>query len=273
MRPVTKVRLLAPPQDVQPALGRLISALGAYCSFSERPLHDYAGLWNPSSSDLATDQDRASDDLLLIDVSTQRIAQASRLTPWPELLRPDVDLTFTLDDRSPITYAPQEVQVTYIDETGAPVGDPVLETFVFATGHTDAAASTIAAYGLNSAWYDAGRAELRIPLADHLAMVDTRLQEQTAAWTKATASAERLSSIPDPEHARVFVDHVRLTVAATGYWSVWATVFWRRFSNPQMLRRLLVGPAGDTGPSDRLRSTGAAPGPQVFPGTRLDGLP
>jgi hypothetical protein len=282
MRPVAKTSVPSTELAAHPALALLINVLGPYCSYSERLLPDVAGVWNAQAGAAQPPEKPAADDwdnLLPVDVATLAAA-AANMKP-ADVLRPDRDVTFTVTDASPLVYALEPVQVIYLDDEGKPRGDAVTEQHVIVHGRTDRAKATIDAFALNTRYFDAGRGELRIPRSDYLSMVDTRLHDRKRVWDRATEAASAAASIDQPAMRNLLLDQIRLTASGSGYWSVWATVFWQRFRDAAMLRRLLMEPPESLRRTLQMRAaTGVEPAPHstgpgphnAFPGTRSDWL-
>ena len=285
MRPVLKAHLpdwaFGLPADVL-----LMHAVGEYCSFCERPLtaetwvwHKRAGtdpvvaLWEMFLGETLIRREAGRIDrsqwrnVLLLDVNCY-VAQRDRERVSPKgFLMPDEEpVCFRLDGDSPVTYDLRDVRVVVTD-----AGDNVLEEsvvpLVIANGHDEAANATIAHFQLNSRYFNPDRAEYRIPRSDSLSAVDRRVQQRTEVWKMATRLADIISMAGSREvgSINVPIENARLTIAAAGFWSTWATVLWKRTGGDRtLLRRLLLPPGLDWT---------VGPGPHnPFPGTRRDWL-
>lgn len=281
MRPLAKPPL---SDDVRaediPAF--LLTQLGPFCAFSERPLRDVFRIWTalawpPMPEPVALRP--LWEELLPIDPTTLQAA----LSRWPILLgrpgilAPDRDDTFFLTGPSPFTYDMEEVTTWYLNDDGSPEGDPQVEMHVIVRGHGAAARATIDLFALNSIYYDPRTGELRIPRRSYLRMDDSRLQERTAAWNRATQAAALAAEVNEATRPLI-LDQIRMMAAMTGFWSVWATVFWKRFEDAETVRRVTVEPmrtfvavtAEVIAPRPFALS---GPGPHnAFPGTRAAGL-
>ena len=172
---------------------------------------------------------------------------------------------FRLDGDSPITYDLRDVMVVVTDG-----GDRVIEEsivpLVIADGHDEAASATIAHFQLNSRYFDPDRMEYRISQSDTLSAADRRVQQRTEVWKMATRLADIISMAGSREEgsSTVPIENARLTIAAAGFWSTWATVLWKRTGGDRTLlghcssRRAWTGrwAPGPTIPSRALEGTG-----------------
>lgn len=284
MRPLA--RMHAPPRAAaeRPAFASLMNAYGPYCAISERPLHEMAHAWHAGSqaevSRVASPADWG--ELLLLDADTYAAAQGAEAAGADTgLMLPHRDLTFALDESSPFTYALEDVAVVQLDDNGQPLGATTTEPLAIVRAHDPRAQATIDRFALNSAYFDQERSTLRIPRSAYLSMQDQRLFERTLAWQRADQVAASLAGVDGATRQEPLVAQLRLLAAATGFWSVWATVLWRRFHDKELLRRVLAEPEARTRRLLRLRAESTAvpadapigPGSHnAFPGTRIDWL-
>jgi hypothetical protein len=285
MRPVSKPRL---PDFVfgLSAEVLLFHALGEYCSLCERPLPAESWCWHKrlgtegdvarvegaNSETIVPSEPRRMDrsdwhNVLMLDWNCY-LAQRDRKADVPlSLLLPDESsVCFRVDRDSPLTYRLEAVTLIITGPEGQVLDKRERES-VIVEGHTEAARETINYFALNTRYFDAARREFRIPEADALSLADRRVNQRTRVWHMATRLAETLAEFRSREGPEIdlLIENARLAIAAAGFWSTWATVFWRKL-NPDrpLLRRLLL-------PRDQDWTVG--PGPHnLFPGTREDWL-
>ena len=278
MRPLAR----PPPDMLRPAdhPAASLGLFGPYCAFSERPLRDVFALWSGPDSMPPFGPEADWNAVLPIDPTTLEAALLRLTLPsaTEPILRPDRDDTFSLTGDSPFTYDLEQVRVWYLDDEGAPEGEPTVEEHVIVRGRTDRAQATVRLFALNSIYYDEHQGELRIPRSAYLRMDDSRLQERTAAWLRAE-EASQLAAQAEGAFARtLLLDQIRVMASMTGFWSVWATVFWNRFEDLETVRRVTIEPARTAaadggGPAERPAPALSGPGPHnAFPGTRADGI-
>jgi hypothetical protein len=195
------------------------------------------------------------------------------------ILWPDHDDTFSLTGDSPFTYGLSEIRVWYLDDEGRPEGEPAIEQHAIVRGSTPEAEATVRLFALNSIYYEEGAGELRIPRAAYLRMDDSRLQERTAAWQRAEQAAAVVAQADSGFTRTLLLDQIRVMASMTGFWSVWATVFWKRFEDMEIVRRVTIEPLRKSMIEGAGLEGGvgqpffAGPGPHnAFPGTRADGI-
>lgn len=273
MRPIDRDR--TPPGFGLRDFTDLLQGFGPYCSFCERPLPDEVWLWNKRAGSVFSSSSHPLiwpgwvwGDLLLLDrncaLSHKQRRHRYRQRLVGRLLTPDdEELSFRHGEKSPIEYALKAVSLVIIDEDGAGVSRRN-EEFALAIGHTDAAIRTIDHFALNTRYFTAGtdgnQDELRIPEADYLSALDRRVEQRTQVWRMAESIARILSEASGTDQQSALIDEARLTIAAAGFWSTWATVLGRLLSEDFLLSLLA--------PSGRPNWT-SGPGPHnTFPGTR-----
>ena len=273
MRPVEKRGLPADPFG-PPLVAYLLQKLGPYCSFCERPLPDECWLWDKSSgfqlsSALIPITQTAVNwsDLFILDRNCA-LAHEQRRAYYRQalgglLLMPDDDEpSFRVRGPSPITYSLKKFQSIVIDEEGKEITRTDVDA-VLATGFTDEAIRTIEHFGLNTRYYDQATGVFRIPEDEYDSAYDRRVSQRTEAWRMAERLAGIIANTEESEFQNRLIDEARLTIAAAGFWSTWATVLSEQISSTGTLLRLLRAP-------DELEWT-AGPGPHnTFPGTRTD---
>lgn len=281
LRPATAGKLLGE----EPASAVLMAAFGPFCMLSERPLPSVSHVWHAGRArEVENDRARADEwgELYLLDDATFNTVKTHAA---PEgFLLPDRALTFTRTG-GPFVYGLEEVRRTLLDENGDPEGEPVTESLAVVRATSPAAQQTIDLFALNTPYFHAETRELRIPRRDFLSMTDHRLYERTEAWRRAERSAGLLRqalAAGREEALDLLLEQIRLTVNATGYWSVWATVLGGAPLEGARLKRALCMPedrvahnvvrlAKDMGPDAARVHLGYGPH-NALPGTRTDWL-
>ena len=270
MRPVEKDDL--PESPGGPALVTfLLQKLGPYCSFCERPLPDECWLWDKrsgfalSSSLLPITQDRVDwGQFLILDANCAYAHQEResyyRQRLQGQLLMPDEEpLSFLRGEKSPIQYFLQKATLVVVDDDDKEIVRRD-EEFVLAKGLTDEAIRTIEHFGLNTRYYSATTNIFSMPNDEYYSAFDRRVRQRTDVWHMAEVVERLIADTEESDFQTRLVDEARLTIAAAGFWSTWATVLSRRLST-DILLNLLSSP-------DRLDWT-FGPGPHnTFPGTR-----
>jgi hypothetical protein len=251
MRPLQRPPI---PEELasQSSYALLIDSFGPYCAISEEPLHDLAYVWDKSSNSefLASESPGESwDNLLLLSSATReawdrRRTQAGSADAGFDFVLPDIEPTFRLQD-SPFVYGLEKVRVTYLNEsesnpslqrTQLPVPPPEVQELAIVRGRDPRAQATIDAFALNTEYFQPAEHQLRIPFGDYLSRRDPRLINRTRVWQMATESAHQISNLGNPEP---LLSQLRTLAAATGYWSVWATVLWEYFGDPRPISAVL----------------------------------
>lgn len=270
MRPVVKDDLPEFPGG-PPLVTFLLQKLGPYCSFCERPLPDECWLWDKgsgfalSSGVLPITQDRVDwSRYLILDANCAYAHQERegyyRQRLQGQLLMPDEEqLSFLQGEKSPIQYFLQKVTFVVVDDDEKEIIRRD-EEFVLAKGHTDEAIRTIEHFGLNTRYYSSTTNEFRIPDDEYYSAFDRRVRQRTEVWHMAEVVERLIANTKESEFQTRLVDEARLTIAAAGFWSTWATVLGRRLPTSILLSLL--------NPPDRFDWT-FGPGPHnTFPGTR-----
>jgi len=242
----------------------LIQAYGPYCAFSEDPIWDVARVWTKDATieSAMLPARRGGEAALLLSPATFLAWQDRREMVLADPLRPDIDLTFRLAD-SPFVYNLEPVRIGYVDEEGGPDGEPEDRELAIVRGFTPQAEATIDLFALNGEYFDSETNGMTIPRHAYLAREDPRIFNRTNAWMRAEQVAGRIADAP-ADTRNLYLDQTRAIAAAVGFWSVWATVFWRRFQDRDIVARVLMEPEavglGSTGPGIH----------NAFPGTRSD---
>lgn len=277
MRPLQRPPIPTAMEE-QVASALLMQAFGQYCMVSERPVLGETRIWHAAQRREVVDKQTTGEDwedLYLLDPNTA--AAISKATDPEGMHLPDRDLTFKLTD-SPFIYRLEIVPVTYLDDDGNAEGDPVDEEFAIVRGATPAAERTVEAFALNSVFYDIASESIRMRRSDYLSLTDNRLHERTHAWRLAEQTMELIRQVPSGQRD-LLLDQARLTVAAAGFWSVWATVLWNGLGDEDAIRRVLEEPEETAerfaSLTPEIEIPGAEEGPApstfgVFPGTRAD---
>jgi len=279
MRPLIRLNLNPQIRETVPALGLLLNTFGPYCAFSEEPIFDVAVPWNRASGQALPASIPPGDSweaILLTSPATFTAWQRHRDRNLADLMMPDVDLTFRLLD-SPFTYDLETVKVTYLNDIGEPDGESETRPLAIVRGATDRARATIDLFALNSDYFAADKRELTIPRSTYLSREDPRIFLRTDTWARAAQAADWIAEV-NPNARPMLLDQVRAIVGGTGFWSVWATVLWRRFQDRDLVSRVLMEPRETAEKFATMKATSGktppeSPGPgphNVFPGTRPD---
>jgi hypothetical protein len=257
MRPLLKT---VPPKEVQTqsAYGLLINTFGPYCAISEEPLYDVAYVWDKAANaEFPANQPPSENwkNLLLLSPATYEAWRRHHPQPSSELLLPDADITFQLED-SPFVYSLEPISVIYIDDLDRQLKQSGIEEFAIIRGTTAKAQATIETFSLNTEYFDSEKKELRIPWDQYLSRQDVILRSRTVAWRRATAAAAQIDAVR-PEQRRSLLRQLQISAVATGHWSVWATVLWDRLHDPDFVSPVLGNRAGllGVGPYNEFPST------------------
>jgi hypothetical protein len=217
-----------------------LAALGRFCAACERRLPQDAVAWHiargrPIEHTLTADD---WDDTIPL---CHNCAWAAQQSPAPvdDVLRPDRDVTFTLDDRSPFHY-----------ERASLAGGEAAR-IVVAPGN-ERARATAEHFALNEHRPALGGQFDLEPNDDLLTrdFIDPRLELRTRAWDCAHTAAAQLRAADDSQ--QVMVERLgRILAEEAGFWSTWATVLWHELHDRELLERVL----------------------HSFPATRRDWLP
>jgi hypothetical protein len=252
----------------------LIQAFGPYCATCERVLNDDCWLWFPASGFVypADYPFPIPHDLvewgppLLLDHCCARAAyekQDAYLDHYAGALWLPEFPTGPYPT-PPFEYGPADITVISTRDGGDMAARS--ETSVLVRPMSPAAELTIHYFALNSPRFDPVRDVREVRASEENACIDRRVEDRTHAWTRAH---EAVSALLDAEgltgDTRRFDNQLRLTIADSGFWSVWATVLHQRLPDAD-LRRIdhILGLPADPEPR-------RGPGPHnPFPGTRFD---
>lgn len=240
MRPLKHPPLEISAQGNVSMAAMALQVFGPFCAVSERCLPAAHTLWNAREHRAVNVDQPVNEewrDCLLLDQTTFGIIEHK---PRPEgLLLPHEQITFSLHD-SPFRYDLELVKVALLDEDGAVMADPEEQDLVIVSATTERAQRTIDFFALNGAGYDPEKNRLSIKRLDYLSMVDHRIFERTEAWQRALHVAAGIEEANDIRTRQFLAEQARLVVAASGFWSVWATVFWRAFADLDLVASMLV---------------------------------
>ncbi len=216
----------------------LLDQLGPYCACCERPLPEGAVVWDRRGKAMSSTATIDRDDWpFVLHLCRNCAACLTRESPPQAMLLPDRDDTFHLSQASPFVYERVPVQVRL--NRGRERAISMVEELVVVRGDAAAAAETVTAFALNTLWYDDANRVLEVDQHDHDALIDDRMFARTRAWTFAEQTVGL--SLETREHhgwPEVAIG-IRAAVAATGFWSVWATVAWERTQDPAFVREIL----------------------------------
>lgn len=269
MRPLLRITVPLERRETRSAYALLMNVFGPYCAISEEPLYDIAYVWNKATnSEFLVGQPPAEDwdNLLLLSPTTREAWKRHHYRPPSELMIPDEQTTFQLED-SPLVYSLETVNLVLTDENDVPLPSPRNYQAVIVSGTTEEARATIETFSLNTEYFDAEGKELRIPLEEFLSREAAILETRTVAWRRATAAADQIAAL-DRLGRRALVAQLQMSAAATGHWSVWATVLWSRFEDLDLLSSILSGRSEAEKDGDLI---GFGPHNE-FPGTKPDWL-
>lgn len=221
---------------------RLLTALGDYCSFCERPLPGELWVLDPRTGEVGEWDDPGSywwPAPLLACHNCRDAHLTSGTDALRLLLFPDDDrLSFRVGDGSPLTYALEPVRMVMVEEDGTEAVSVVERVIV--SGSTDAARATIRHFGLNTDYHDPASGSFRIPVADALRGADRRVDQRTDAWRTVTSIALTAGSA-SRELRDALLDQLRMIVSGLGFWSTCATALRAAMGPDAPLARVLLG--------------------------------
>jgi hypothetical protein len=217
-----------------------MDATGAFCHLCECRLTDYSRVVDKrtgSNINGVVKPDAVQNILLTCEICFKSMhRQQIKLQLLSNLLYPDEQLTFSINKKiSPFTYEKKEV-VRYLDNIPEKIEMVVID------GNTESARQTINLFLLNTAYYDDANNSLRIPLNDYLSAKDLRVQQRTNTWNLAVDFTNRYKQVKESNLSlsQAILEQGRLLAAATGHWSVWATVLWQELSDLNVLSAVLL---------------------------------
>jgi len=278
MRPLICPQLPQHLRGRYPAASLLMSAFGHFCSFCERPLLDEAWVWNARTGYCLEQNSFDTEDwshLYLLDYNCHLAHQEkSELAPQA-LLLPTAAGVFSPRFEQALSYSMRPLTRVLLDDRQLPVGRELVPSVVI-TGHTAAARATIDYFQLNTRYYDESGQKLRVPLQDHLALADRRLEQRTQAWIDSAEFAVRVLRAFSFSMGPVVIEQFRLVAGLTGFWSSSATAAATVLHSQRILRRIFfeaTEPAGSDILIAGLKPAEAADfhgngGYHTFPGSR-----
>jgi hypothetical protein len=215
-------------------------AFGPFCAACERHLPEGAVAWNADTGQIPGRSATAGEwpGLLPLCPNCAAAAIGSPLgaAAGVATLRPDRDATFALEATSALAYELRPLAVG----GGGDDADAVAER-VMVVPRSAAAAATVRRFALNTPFHvDPARDALVLPAETTLSEVeayDPRLERRTAAWHHAHDAADALLEAR-PEGRPAVLRMISWAVRFQGFWSVWATVLWRRSQDEAVLDAL-----------------------------------
>ncbi|NII29202.1 hypothetical protein HB364_29250 [Pseudoflavitalea sp. X16] len=253
----------------------LMETTGEYCHLCESRLPDQARALNKRTG---TDLEGIiapevwPQVLLTCEVCFKAQQLAALLqSPPASLLYPDEQLTFSVNkETSPFVYEKKPVTRYLLDEDNNAIGSPETVELVIVRGTTESARATINHFDLNSAWYAEADNTLRIPLQEHLSAADLRVHQRTEIWGLVDDYVKRYRQLLElnRDMAGIMLEHGRLLAAASGFWSVWATLLWEGTNDRAALSAVLLPRQANLAAA--ARAEGQATPHDVFPGTHPD---
>lgn len=274
MRPLIKKRF----EDLQfdyPVDVLLMMSMGECCVMCERPLPTDSRVWDRKKRQLIEGKVTAErwPSMLLLCHNCGQEAEKSiaHKVDDQDLIYPDQELTFSLKKESLFYYTLEKVEQVNLDENNQPIGKSVSKEVVLVQGNSEAAGRTIAFFKLNSHYYDQEKKSLLIPVNEESHHLDQRLDLRTRAWKQAEAFLQLFQQTDQQDIRNALITNLRNSISHSGFWSIWATVFWPVFEDKKMMETLF----SQTQVSQAKREQGrkADTGPQVrdvhllFPGT------
>ena len=263
MRPLLRPAIPAERLSSRTAYALLLNVFGPYCALSEEPLYDVASVWDKSSNtEFKATQPPVKhwNDLLLFSPGVCEAWRRHHDVEITNLMLPDQERTFQLEN-SPFVYELEKVNRLVVDEDDT-VSESGAEEIVIVRGTNLRANTTIETFSLNSEYFTMETNELRIPREDYYSRQDALLRNRTVAWQRASAAAEQVAGLSGANR-RLLVAQVQMSAAATGHWSVWATVLWNRLKDGAFIGQVLGGQTQDQTDRDLI---GFGPHNE-FPGT------
>jgi hypothetical protein len=212
----------------------LMQDIGIVCSLCERPLNDFATLWDTDYRLTVgpTAPATESNALLVICADCSEADAARGPQPDEELSLPNRDTTFSLSGDSAFRYSLDEVRVIILDSEWNEERSTV-HTLAIVHGTNPAAENTIARFALNTRYYDPENTWMRIPEQDVLCLTDRRVEERTRVWLRASELVEDLE--PDAVRDGRLMHTLREVADMAGFWSVWMTLLGEKFSEEELL--------------------------------------
>ncbi|MET0555729.1 MAG: hypothetical protein ABW221_22005 [Vicinamibacteria bacterium] len=264
----------AKPDDRDLVASALQDTIGIYCSVCELPVSEGANVQSKTTGrPKGTPGLSAWGDLLL--ACNYCFAHRRRgVVAERDFLWADLDATFALTAASPFVYELEAVEI--VQEGGkSERGDVAVVKANPSSPARERAQRTIDLYVLNTRYYDAQARRITYPEDVPEGYDDMRLQYRTREWMRARAVSELLQKTLQistaPEIVFPFLRNTSLAAQASGFWSVWMTVFWQAFRDPALLDGAFVATDTKNGfvlPGFQgLEASAPSPRYRIFPGT------
>jgi len=264
MRPLIRPTVPTERLANRSAYALLMNVFGPYCAFSEEPLYDLAAIWDKrSNSEFRTNQPPSErwNELLLMSPGVCEAWRRHHDVQASSLMLPDEERTFQLEN-SPFTYHLEKVNLLVLDEDDQICPESRGEELVIVRGTSEKAQATVETFSLNTDYFNEETNELRIPLDEYLSRTNALLWNRTVAWQRAETAAKQVAGL-SPADRQLLIAQLQMSAAATGHWSVWATVLWNRLRDGAFVAQVLGGQTQDRPDRDLI---GFGPHNE-FPGT------
>jgi hypothetical protein len=258
----------------------LMQAFGPYCAICERRLPDEAWIWHKKREESLVEMSGTFHEsprpvfsdlsewpyLLILCRNCINGATASAKKSASELIYPDEDVTFSLDEKSPFRYVMKTVTIRNLSRSG------VLESVrdekrLIVEGNDARARSTIQYFRLNGASYDESNDSIELTFRERMTQADERVTQRTNVYDYASEAADRTLSLD--EMRGIAANLMRQVAGVSGFWSVWATVLNERSHDADFVREAMA--PQDSVPLSFIELwpwRGATPD-WPFPGTRI----
>lgn len=218
----------------------LQDTIGFYCSFCEMPVYVEEGVASRFLRDLKSVPTLAEWDDLLLTCDWCRHYRRGDVSNAGEYLWPDIDATFALDGVSPFHYTLREVDYV-VQDADANVLQSSRQTVSLITAGDPRAQNAIDLFQLNTAFFDQASNRFTVIAPDRI--IDRRVDLRTRAWLVAQNAAAALrdaKASSEPSAYRGMVPLIASLAQATGFWSVWMTVFWAALHDRDVIRDVLL---------------------------------
>lgn len=244
-------------RDVQFAL---IDHIGAYCSYCEKVLGSREVEHYRLSKEWKTPLFKKDwEHMLLIcgDCRNHKTKEVLSQQEHDEHLWPDLHPSFHLNNSSPINY--EKRKVTHTIMNGDDVASKEEKEMVVALSNPNSeyakkAQNTIDLFQLNTPFYDHKKSKITTNVGIEALVLDHRMEERNLAWQEAEAAIDRIKNVQELMEEEklesmldLFHQQISLTAVAKGNWSIWMTVFWKEFQDPELLHKLFIERSGANG--------------------------
>lgn len=273
MRPLLKT-VPAHLLTLHPVQAVLMQTTGEYCHLCESRLPDHSFVMdkrNGTSFEGYSTPELWPHLILLCDVCYNAQQQAGQ-HPVSAILYPDEQRTFSVDpEKSPFVYEKSTVLQAVLDVDGNPLSEPQSTEMVLVKGTNESAQATIRHFQLNTAYYDETSNSFNIRPEGASAGMDIRVHHRTEIWNMASDYINRYQQLQevDKNLSGLMLQHGRLLAAASGHWSVWATLLWQATGNRDILANVLL-PISAHGGRYAALATAAPISDYIYAGTHPD---